>query len=89
VPTTALRVFVIKGVSSDYPVSNFQQYIRQGKMPNWSDSGTQNQMLVSAYTANQLKLSVGDELLVYFISKNADVPKVRQDENHWHFQYWN
>ncbi len=74
----SIEGIVIKGVSSDYPVSNFQQYIRQGKMPNWSDSGTQNQMLVSAYTANQLKLSVGDELLVYFISKNADVPKVRK-----------
>jgi lipoprotein-releasing system permease protein len=33
---------------------------------------------LSAYTANQLKLSVGNDLLVYFIAKNADVPKMRK-----------
>jgi lipoprotein-releasing system permease protein len=69
---------VIKGVSDDYPASNIQQYIRKGMVPNWNDSITQDQILLSSYTANQLKLSVGNELLVYFISKNTDMPKVRK-----------
>lgn len=69
---------VIKGVSNDYPASNIQQYIRKGMVPNWNDSITQDQILLSSYTANQLKLSVGNELIVYFISKNTDMPKVRK-----------
>ncbi|MEY4113475.1 MAG: hypothetical protein RLZ76_168 [Bacteroidota bacterium] len=75
---SSIEGIVIKGVSNDYPVENIQQYIRKGTVPNWQDSSSNNQILLSAYTANQLKLSVGNELLVYFISKNTDLPKVRK-----------
>ncbi len=75
---SSIEGIVIKGVSNDYPVENIQQYIRKGTVPNWQDSSSNNLVLLSAYTANQLKLSVGNELLVYFISKNTDLPKVRK-----------
>ncbi len=75
---SSIEGIVIKGVSNEYPVENIQQYIRKGTVPNWQDSSSNNQILLSAYTANQLKLSVGNELLVYFISKNTDLPKVRK-----------
>ena len=75
---SSIEGVVIKGVSIDYPVENIQKYLRKGTVPNWQDSSSNNQILLSAYTANQLKLSVGNELLVYFISKNTDVPKVRK-----------
>lgn len=75
---SSIEGIVIKGVSNDYPAENIQQYMRKGTVPNWQDSSSNNQILLSAYTANQLKLSVGNELLVYFISKNTDLPKVRK-----------
>lgn len=75
---SSIEGIVIKGVSNDYPVSSIQPYLRKGNVPNWKDSSSNNKILLSAYTANQLKLSVGNDLLVYFIAKNADVPKVRK-----------
>lgn len=74
----SIEGIVIKGVSNDYPVSNILKYMKKGIVPNWKNADSSSQILLSAYTANQLKLSVGNDLLVYFIAKNADVPKVRK-----------
>ena len=69
---------MIKGISSQYPVENIEQYLIAGKIPNWEDSIQAQQLILSRHMANQLAMHVGDSLLVYFISKEGGSPRVRK-----------
>lgn len=69
---------MIKGVSSQYPAENLDQYLIAGSIPNWEDSIQAQQLILSRHMANQLKRNVGDSLLVYFISKDGGSPRVRK-----------
>lgn len=69
---------VVKGISADYPKEKINKYLRKGVVPDWRDSSQLNQLLLSQYTANQLKTDVGKSILIYFISKDGSPPKVRK-----------
>ena len=57
----------LKGVEKDYDFGNLQGFLRGGSWPRFPDSGYSNGVVLSQYTANQLKLKVGDKVLIYFI----------------------
>ena len=69
----------VKGVEKDYDFGNLQGFLRSGRWPRFPDSGYSNEIVLSQYTANQLKLKVGDKLLIYFIQVRQDSvsPSVR------------
>lgn len=69
---------LIKGISSNYPKENLTKYLKQGNIPDWTDSSQRQQILLSTSIANQLKTKVGASILVYFISKDGNAPKVRK-----------
>jgi lipoprotein-releasing system permease protein len=69
---------VIKGVGAEYPKEKIKKYLRRGVIPNWTDSAQLNQLVLSQYTANQLKTDIGKSILIYFISKDGSPPKVRK-----------
>ena len=66
---------VLKGIGSDYDWSAFQDYIVQGDKFMVTDSARSNQVLVSTTIASLLKLTVGDEFLMYFIE---EPPRMRR-----------
>ncbi len=74
----ALEGVLFKGVEKDYAFSNLQSFLQQGKWINFPDSAYSNQILLSEYTADQLKLKVNDELIVYFIQSNGAAPRPRK-----------
>jgi lipoprotein-releasing system permease protein len=63
----------LKGVEKDYDFSNLQGFLRGGRWPRFPDSGYSNGVVLSQYTANQLKLKVGDKMLIYFIQDSGSV----------------
>ena len=66
---------VLKGVSSNYDWSFFNNNLIAGKCFNVNDSLRTNQVLISENSANSLQLGVGDDLIMYFVQ---DPPRVRK-----------
>jgi lipoprotein-releasing system permease protein len=62
---------LFKGVEKDYDFSNLEQFKVKGRWLHFTDSGYSNEIVLSAYTANQLKLNVNDQVLIYFIQPGA------------------
>lgn len=62
---------LFKGVEKEYDFSNLQQFLVKGRWIKYTDSGYSNEINLSAYTANQLKLHVNDQVLIYFIQPGA------------------
>lgn len=62
---------LFKGVEKDYDFSNLEQFKVKGRWLHFTDSGYSNEIMLSAYTANLLKLNVNDKVLIYFIQPGA------------------
>lgn len=62
---------VLKGIDKDYNWEYFKKILVAGKVIDFSDSlksGTQ--IMISKYTADRLKLKLGDDFLMYFIENS-------------------
>jgi len=57
---------VLRGVSTDYNWSFFEEHIIEGGVLNLSDSVGHREILVSNSLAKRLKLKVGDNIVVFF-----------------------
>ena len=66
---------VLKGVSSNYDWTFFNNNLIAGKCFNINDSIKTNNVLISENSANSLQLGVGDDLFMYFVQ---DPPRVRK-----------
>lgn len=61
---------VLKGVDKTYNWDYFKHILVEGTVIDFSDSvKAQRQILVSQYTADRLKLKVGDDFLMYFVQE--------------------
>jgi lipoprotein-releasing system permease protein len=67
---------LLKGVEKGYDFSNLDGFRKSGRWLHFADSGYSNEINLSTYTANQLKLGVGDKVLVYFLQTGGP-PRVR------------
>lgn len=59
--------YVLKGVGSDYDLSFYTRYLKEGVVPQFSDSVSSNSILVSRAIADKLQLAVGDKVDSYFL----------------------
>ena len=66
---------VLKGVSSDYDWTFFNDNLASGEVLNLDDSIKSNDILISKEVAKLLKLNVSDDLVMYFVQ---DPPRVRK-----------
>ncbi len=57
----------LKGVEPDYSFEHLQEFLHSGRWLHFPDSGYSNEIILSSYTANRLKLKLGDKLFAYFI----------------------
>jgi lipoprotein-releasing system permease protein len=58
---------LLKGVDSSYDFAHFTSFIREGRAIHFNDSTYSREIMISAYTAKQLQLSINDRVLIYFI----------------------
>lgn len=62
---------VLKGVDRNYNWTYFNKILVSGKAIDFSDSlKSRSQIIISKYTADRLKLKVGDDFLMYFIENS-------------------
>ncbi len=62
-----LKGVVLKGVSSDYDWTLFEQSLVEGRLIQLTDSGYSSEIILSSKIANQLRLKSGDDVLMYFV----------------------
>lgn len=68
---------IAKGVSNDFNWSIFEEYIVDGRLPDYSGE-LNNEVLMSKVMANRLQLTTGDSFFTIFFKENADqVPNQR------------
>ncbi|MBS1934657.1 MAG: ABC transporter permease, partial [Bacteroidetes bacterium] len=75
--TESIEGVLLKGVEKSYDFSNVNTFLKSGRWINFPDTGYSNEINLSAYTANQLKLKVNDKVFVYFIQTDGS-RRVRQ-----------
>ncbi|WP_036877739.1 ABC transporter permease [Xylanibacter oryzae] len=61
---------MFKGIGPDYDINFLKQNLKSGEIPKFSDSSSQNKLVISQIMASKLKLKVGDKVFAYFISKD-------------------
>jgi len=69
---------MFKAVEKDYYFSNLSGFLKSGSWLSFPDSGYSEQVVLSEYTAGQLKLKVDDKVLIYFIQPNGAPPRPRK-----------
>lgn len=66
---------VLKGVSSDFNWTFFEQNMKEGTIISTSDSLTGNEVVISKSISSLLRLNLGDEFAMYFVQ---DPPRMRR-----------
>ncbi len=69
---------LFKGVEKTYDFSNLQSFLVSGRWIQFSDTSYSNEINLSETMARQLKLKVGDQVLIFFIQSNGDAPRPRK-----------
>lgn len=69
---------VLKGLTRSYPFKKLDRFLVKGHWPSLDDSTQNNQIVLSAYTANQLSIDTGKTLLIYFIQEDGAAPRTRK-----------
>lgn len=64
---------VYRGVDKNYDWSYWKSIIIDGRTPQVNDSSNVAEIIISRFTANQLKLSVGDKIYTYFIDDKVKI----------------
>lgn len=75
--TETIEGVLFKGVEKDYDFKNLDKFLVSGRWITFPDSGYSDEINLSAYTANQLKLKVNDQIIIYFIQPGAS-PRTRK-----------
>ncbi len=71
---TTFEGIIAKGVGSDYNWSAFQEYLVDGKLPDYTGE-LNEEVLMSTLMANRLHLKTGDTFYAFFL-KDGDVSKL-------------
>jgi lipoprotein-releasing system permease protein len=68
---TDIESVLLKGIDRDFKFARLQGFLQKGNWLSFADSGYSQQINISSYTANQLRINVGDTMLVFFFSADG------------------
>lgn len=68
---TDIESVLLKGVDKDYDFNRWKRFLKKGNWVSFKDSGYSSEITISAYTANQLRIDVGDTMLVFFFRQDG------------------
>lgn len=69
---------LFKGVEKNYHFENIDKFLIKGRWINFSDTSYSDEINLSASIASQMKLDVGDKMLIYFIQSGGASPRPRR-----------
>lgn len=64
---TEMEGILLKGFEDQFSFSNLALFLKQGRWVQFNDSSYAREIVLSQYTANQLQLKLGDNVLIYFV----------------------
>ncbi len=64
---------MVKGLDSTYDFDHFKSFIKEGRPLQFNDSSYSREIMISTYTAQQLKLKLNDRILIYFIRDDGSL----------------
>jgi len=68
-----------KGVDSTYNWDYLKQHLISGRVLDFSDpTKTSTQIMISQFTANRLKLKIGDDFIMHFLMQDSNQPPRRR-----------
>lgn len=68
---TDIESVLLKGIDKDFNFTRLQRFLQKGKWLSFADSGYSFQVNISSYTAKQLRMDVGDTMLVFFFRQDG------------------
>ena len=64
-----------KGVDANYDFSFLNKHLLKGRVPNFENTDSTQEIIISSVIANQLNLDVNDRIFTYFIDEKVKVRK--------------
>src|SRR5215467_3769255 len=64
---------LMKGLDSSYNFDHIRRFMKQGRWLNFHDTTYSREIIISTYTANELKLSLNDKVVIYFIRPDGSL----------------
>jgi lipoprotein-releasing system permease protein len=64
---------LMKGFDSSYDFKHLQRFMVQGRWIHYNDSSYSRDLIISNYTAEQLKLSLNQKLVIYFVRPDGSL----------------
>ena len=74
---TDVEGIIFKGVDASYQWKNLKEFLVEGKIPTYKE-GDINEVLISQFLANRLKLKVGSSFNTFFMKAQGKLPSVRK-----------
>ena len=74
---TDVEGIIFKGVDASYQWKNLEEFLVAGKIPTYK-YGDINEVLISQFLANRLKLKVGNSFSTFFMKTQGKLPSVRK-----------
>jgi lipoprotein-releasing system permease protein len=71
--TDEIEGVLIKGLDSSYDFNHLKQFMQEGRWLQFNDSTYTREIIISTYTAKQLKLKLNDKLMIYFIRPDGSL----------------
>lgn len=65
----------LKGVTEDYPTAFIEGYLTEGRLPYLDSDSPSNEILLSQYMADKLRLHTGDAIYCYFVDESVRARK--------------
>lgn len=72
----AFQGMILKGIGQDYDTEFFRKHLVEGELPQFSDTTSTNQVLISKTLAGKLKLKLGDKIDTYYIQDDVRVRRL-------------
>ncbi|MBC5835503.1 ABC transporter permease [Flavobacterium sp. F372] len=74
---TDVEGIIFKGVDASYQWKNLKEFLVEGKIPTYKE-GDINEVLISQFLANRLKLKVGSSFNTFFMKTQGKLPSMRK-----------
>lgn len=69
--SNSFQGMVLKGVGPEFNTSFFKKHLVEGVLPQFSDSASSNQVVISEAMAKRLQLKLGDKIDTYYIQETV------------------